>query len=89
MKNLIDNEKAELVCLTETWLTKHQPKYKNYECEWKHRPAHSGEGLGILIKNNLQYKIINLIPFHNGVIDLILKMVLNYLCLTITTLIKM
>ena len=29
IKNLVDNEKAELVCLTETWLTKHDPKFKN------------------------------------------------------------
>ena len=36
IKDLVDNEKAELVCLTETWLTKHEPKFKNYKCEWKH-----------------------------------------------------
>ena len=69
MKNLVDNEKEELVCLTETWLTKHEPKFKNYKCEWKHRLDCSGGGLVILIKKNLQYKIINLIPFHNGVLE--------------------
>ena len=25
IKNLVDNEKAELVCFIETWLTKHEP----------------------------------------------------------------
>ena len=30
IKNLVDNEKTELICLTETWLTKHEPKFKNY-----------------------------------------------------------
>ena len=49
IKNRVDNEKAELVCLTETWLTKHKPKFKNYKCEWKHRPDRSCGGLGILI----------------------------------------
>ena len=49
IKNLVDNEKAELVCLTETLLTKLEPKFKNYKCEWKHRPDRSGGGIGILI----------------------------------------
>ena len=31
IKNLVDGEKAELVCLTETWRTKHEPKFKNYK----------------------------------------------------------
>ena len=45
------------------------PKFENYKCEWKHRADRSGGGLRILIKSNLQYKIINLIPFHNGVLE--------------------
>ena len=53
IKNLDDNDEAKPVCLTETW---------------KHRPDRSGGGLGILIKN-LQYKIINLILFHYGVLE--------------------
>ena len=65
---LVDDEKAELVCLTETWLRRYEPKYNNYKCLWKHRPDRVGGGLGILVKSNLQYDDINLSPFKNGVL---------------------
>ena len=38
VKLLVDDEKAELVCLTETWLRRYEPKFNNYKCLWKHRP---------------------------------------------------
>ena len=37
--------------------------------EWKLRHDRSDAGLGTLIKNNLQYEIINLVPFQNGVLE--------------------
>ena len=65
VKLLFDDEKAELVCLTETWLRRYEPKFSNYKYLWKHRPDHVGGGLGILVKSNLQYDEINLSPFKN------------------------
>ena len=69
VKLLVDDVKPELVCLTETWLTKGEPKFKNYKCEWKHRLDRVGGGLGILIKGNLQCDKVNLSPFNNGVLE--------------------
>ena len=69
VKLLVDDEKAELVCLTETWLRRYEPKFNNYKCLWKHRPDRVGGGLGILVKSNLQYDEINLSPFKNGVLE--------------------
>ena len=43
-KILVDNEKAEPVYFTEPWHTKHEHKFKNYKCEWKHRPNVQVEG---------------------------------------------
>ena len=33
VKLLVDNEKAELVCLTETWLRRCEPKFNNYKIQ--------------------------------------------------------
>ena len=31
VKLLVDDEKAELVCLTETWLRRYEPKFNNFD----------------------------------------------------------
>ena len=69
VKLLVDEEKAELVCLTETWLRRYEPKFNNNKCLWKHRSYRVGGGLGILVKSNLQYDEINLSPFKNAVLE--------------------
>ena len=53
VKLLVDDEKVELVCLTETWLRRYKPKLNNFKCLWKHRSDRVGGGLGILVKSNL------------------------------------
>ena len=57
---LITNMKIDLVILTETWITKGQKKFYNfngynsiYSCRQR-----QGGGLGIFIKNNLEYEIL-------------------------------
>ena len=42
IKLLVDDEKAKLVRLTETWLRRYESEFNNYKCLWKHRPDRVG-----------------------------------------------
>ena len=52
LKNLLDEREPDVVCFCERFV----PKFKNYMAEWKHRGT-AGGGLGILIRNGLQYRL--------------------------------
>ena len=69
IKELLYNSEPDIFCFTETWLTNlRQPNFHNYTAEWQHRDGHGG-GLGILIKQSIQYTILNLQNFPNGVLE--------------------
>ena len=72
LKLLTYVNKPDVLILCETWLNQHNkqiPKFINYSSEWKHRPLGHGGGLGILVKNGIQYTKLDLLPFPNGVLE--------------------
>ena len=70
LKKHIQETDPDILCLCETWLhQKYVPRFFNYSSEWCHRDA-AGGGLGIIIKKNIQYQNLPLIPFINGVLEI-------------------
>ena len=72
LKLLIYRIKPDFVLLCETWLNNHSkniPKFCNYVAEWKHRPDGLGGGLCILIKQTIQYTVLNINSFPRGVLE--------------------
>ena len=68
IKLLIYTQKPEIVAFTETWLannTKYLPKFIGYTCEFINRVGFAG-GIGLLIKDGVQYQNINLGHYQNG-----------------------
>ena len=60
IKLTLQNDSPEIFCMTETWINpQFLPKFPNYCAEWKHRNGRGG-GIGILIRNNVQYEKIDL-----------------------------
>lgn len=68
IKLLLYSEKPEFLALSETWITKYEPKFLNYSTEWKHRVGRGG-GLGFVIKRGIQYSNIDLVQFPGGVLE--------------------
>ena len=46
------SSKPDIVCLCETMIKKHEPKFIGYSCFWKHRNAERG-GLAVLIRHDI------------------------------------
>ena len=65
IKNFMVNIKPDIFCLSETWLTKCIPKFRNYTCHWKNRNNHGG-GLGILVSASVSHRDLPLAPFVGG-----------------------
>ena len=53
IKLMMYTQKPDILCITETWLSKHEPKFINYTPEWKHRGGLGG-GVGILVRRGVQ-----------------------------------
>lgn len=63
-------EKADIICLTETWLSKNkEPQFKNYNCEWLHRQDRQHGGIAIIIRDNLCYRKVDLTPYNDGALE--------------------
>lgn len=69
LKLYIYAKKPEVVCLSETWLKKHQPKFIGYDAVWKNRVGAEKGGLGILIRRDIMYreKVLNAKLHFSGV----------------------
>ena len=68
IKNFMVNIKPDIFCLSETWLTKYIPKFRNYICHWKNRNNHGG-GLGILVSAGVSHRDLPLAPFAGGFLE--------------------
>ena len=68
IKEYINNLEPDIICLSETWLTKNEPKLKNYQSIFKNRQGVGG-GLGIYTVNNLTIRNLNLNPLKNGLLE--------------------
>ena len=56
LKLLLYSAKIDIVCLCETWLTDHTPVFRGYRPLWRHRPGGQGGGLGILLREDVQFQ---------------------------------
>ena len=71
IKLMMYSKKPEVVCLTETWLNnKYIPRFINYKAEWNNRIGVGG-GVGILMRSDVNYLNVNLIPYANGVLEVL------------------
>ena len=68
---MIYNVRPDFIALSETWLggKKHNPRFINYHAHWRHRDGGFGGGLGLLIKEGIQYQNIPLNYYANGVLE--------------------
>ena len=68
LKQCLGTKKVDIVILIETWLTKtnHTIKIPGYKFEGKHRPNKKGGGVGILVNNELRYKIRDDLLLNNS-----------------------
>ena len=72
IKLLIYNSKPDIVAFSETWInhnSKYVPYFVNYNSEWEHRTTGLGGGLGLLIRDNIQYKTLALNKYRSGVLE--------------------
>lgn len=67
-RKMLIHSQPEVLCLCETWLSNKEPKFHNYSAVWKHRVGPCG-GLGILIRNDLTFKLANLANYNNGFLE--------------------
>lgn len=60
-------KKPDVLCLCETWMKEHSiPKVIGYKGVWKTRVENNRGGLGMLIREDVIHRQINLVPFING-----------------------
>ena len=70
IKDMLSNTKPDLLCLTETWINKSEPKFCGYSSEWKHRLQKTGGGIGILIREDIPYQNLQLDPYKDGILEI-------------------
>ena len=69
IKLMIYINKPDIVCFSETWIKKYEPKFIDYIPIWQHRNFSQGGGLGILVKRNLHYQIHKLTIYPQGLLE--------------------
>lgn len=65
IKLYIYRKKPDIVCLCETMVKKHEPKFIGYNVLWKHREGDKG-GLAVLIRHDISFRNISLTLFLKG-----------------------
>ena len=71
VKLLVYTENPDLVAFSETWIKKYTPNFYDYNALWKNRPDIMGGGLGFLIKKGVQFTELTLLPYNNGVLEVL------------------
>ena len=69
IKYYIYRNKPDLVCLCETMVKKHEPKFIGYNVLWKHRDGDKG-GLAILVRHDISFKEVDFNEFQGGGLEL-------------------
>ena len=70
VKLMLYSKKPQLLCVSETWISKYEPRFINYNTEWRHRTdGRRGGGLGFIIRRDVQYENIELKMYKNGVLE--------------------
>ena len=53
-------KKPDIVCLSETWLKRATPKFIGYKALWKNRVGRERGGLGILVREDVKHRELNI-----------------------------
>ena len=70
-KTNLDKYNPHVVCLSETWIRDNRiPCFKNYETYLCNRVGSVGGGIAILVRLDLIYVELPLIPFRNGMLEI-------------------
>ena len=69
IKIYLYTKKPDIMGLCETMVKKKEPKFVGYTPIWKHRLGEKG-GLALLIRNDINFKVIDFEPFHEGGLEL-------------------
>jgi ribonuclease HI len=70
VKLFLYTNKPDVLCLCETWLKKKEPKFIGYNSIWVNRIGSAKGGLGILVREDIDYKGKQLNMFSNGGLEL-------------------
>ena len=69
IKLLVYHAKPDFVAFCETWLKHKTPKFVDYSCVWKNRVTTVGGGLGFIVRRGLQFQQIDLVPYNEGILE--------------------
>jgi|UniRef100_A0A2P2HYR2 ribonuclease HI len=70
VKLFLYTSKPDVLCLCETWLKKNEPKFIGYNSIWLNRIGIAKGGLGILVREDIDYRGKQLNIFTNGGLEL-------------------
>ena len=65
IKVYIYNTKPDIVCLCETFIKKHEPKFIGYDGYWCRREGNRGGGLAVLVRRDISSRKIDLVPYNS------------------------
>lgn len=69
IKVFIYTQKPDIICLSETYIKKHEPKFIGYHTYWKHREGHKG-GLAMIVRRDIIANPEELTPYPQGNLEL-------------------
>ena len=70
VKVFIYCRKPDIVCLSETWLKKSEPRFLGYKAWWQHRIGAEKGGMAILVREDIDYVVKNIEGFAEGKLEL-------------------
>jgi ribonuclease HI len=65
LKLYLYTKKPDVLCLCETWLHKVEPRFVGYKPVWQHRELGERGGLAFIIREDIPYRQLNVIPYQN------------------------
>ena len=73
IKLMLYTKKPDFMALSETWISnsKYEPRFVDYQVEWKHRVNGGGHGggLGLVLRKGIQYSVLNITSFAGGMLE--------------------
>ena len=65
IKRLVSKISPHVVCVSETWINRREPKFPDYKIIWNHRVDQVGGGLGIFIHRSVKFARLK-VDAHRG-----------------------
>ena len=76
LRNYLYDSSIDILCISETWLSKREPVFKNYHCAWQHRGRFGG-GVGIVGRCDISFERVHIPPYAGGVLEFVCIRVLT------------